>query len=139
MKLEAIHRSRRSKTRKENKEGETADEERTGESKDPRLGHVTAELGGLAPDPSALGDADGHHDLLLSAFDGGLAGSPELFVVGAGLRHWRAPTSGSAQLAADSGDNVRESRDRLLLVPVKKTSVFNLEAKCVKIDYSTTK
>lgn len=26
-----------------------------------------------------------------------------------------------------------------LLVPVKKTSVFNLEAKCVKIDYSTSK
>jgi hypothetical protein len=61
---------------------------RTGESENPGLGHLTAQLAGLAPDPSALGHADRHHDLLLRSLDRGLACSPQLLVVCARFRHF---------------------------------------------------
>lgn len=62
----------------------------TGEGEYSGLGHVAADLAGLAPDPAALGHANRQHNILL-ALDRRLAGSPELLIVGARLRHFPPP------------------------------------------------
>ncbi|GLT70047.1 hypothetical protein SLA2020_421480 [Shorea laevis] len=56
----------------------------TRRSKNPRLGHLMAQLDGLAPNPSALGHGDRHHDLLLRS----LTRSLQLLVVCARFCHF---------------------------------------------------
>ncbi|OMO99172.1 hypothetical protein COLO4_13469 [Corchorus olitorius] len=63
-------------------------ERRTRESEDSRFSHVTAQFARFAPDPAAFNDANRQDDLLLGAFDCGLAGSPYLLIVRARFRHF---------------------------------------------------
>lgn len=74
---------------------------RTGQSQNPRLGHVTAQPAGLLPDTAALGHSDRHNGLLAGPLQGGRHRPQELLPIRpatSGLPHCRENFSSPSDL-----------------------------------------